>query len=432
MNSRIVLFLITSAISLSKFDSFGQKLTKHELAIVKSVEKNHDDAVKFLESTININSGTYNTEGVKKVGAVYQKMLDDMRFTTSWVDMPGSMRRGGHLVAEIKGTKGKRILLNSHMDTVFDLNSPFQKWTVKDSIASGPGTNDTKGGIMIMLYALRALYETGQLKDRQIVVIIHGDEENAGSPIEISRKDLVDAAKRSDVALCFETGKEFNSASVARRAGSGWTLKVTAKQSHSGQIFSEKAGPGAIYETARILNRFQQELKEKYLTFSPGIMVAGVEADLDSTGLRGTAFGKSNIVATTSVVKGDLRYISVEQLNRAREKMRTIVKEGFPHTEAEILFTGGSQDAMPPTEGNIRLLGILSKASQDLGQGPVTAFDPALRGGGDMTQIAKYLDIVDGLGAIGGNSHSPEEYINLNYVEGITKRTAVFIHRLSN
>lgn len=432
MNSRIVLFLITSAISLSKFDSFGQKLTKPELAIVKSVEKNHDDAVKFLESTININSGTYNTEGVKKVGAVYQKMLDDMGFTTSWVDMPASMRRGGHLVAEIKGTKGKRILLNSHMDTVFDLNSPFQKWTVKDSIASGPGTNDTKGGIMIMLYALRALYETGQLKDRQIVVIIHGDEESAGSPIEISRKDLVDAAKRSDVALCFETGKEFNSASVARRAGSGWTLKVTAKQSHSGQIFSEKAGPGAIYETARILNRFQQELKEKYLTFSPGIMVAGVEADLDSTGLRGTAFGKSNIVATTSVVKGDLRYISVEQLNRAREKMRTIVKEGFPHTEAEILFTGGSQDAMPPTEGNIRLLGILSKASQDLGQGPVTAFDPALRGGGDMTQIAKYLDIVDGLGAIGGNSHSPEEYINLNYVEGITKRTAVFIHRLSN
>ena len=432
MNSRIVLFLITSAISLSKFDSFGQKLTKHELAIVKSVEKNHDDAVKFLESTININSGTYNTEGVKKVGAVYQKMLDDMGFTTSWVDMPASMRRGGHMVAEIKGTKGKRILLNSHMDTVFDLNSPFQKWTVKDSIASGPGTNDTKGGIMIMLYALRALYETGQLTDRQIVVIIHGDEESAGSPIEVSRKDLVDAAKRSDVALCFETGKEFNSASVARRAGSGWTLKVTAKQSHSGQIFSEKAGPGAIYETARILNRFQQELKEKYLTFSPGIMVAGVEADLDSTGLRGTAFGKSNIVATTSVVKGDLRYISVEQLNRAREKMRTIVKEGFPHTEAEILFTGGSQDAMPPTEGNIRLLGILSKASQDLGQGPVTAFDPALRGGGDMTQIAKYLDIVDGLGAIGGNSHSPEEYINLNYVEGITKRTAVFIHRLSN
>jgi glutamate carboxypeptidase len=432
MNSRIVLFLITSAISLSKFDSFGQKLTKPELAIVKSVEKNHAVAVKFLESTININSGTYNTEGVKKVGAVYQKMLDDMGFTTSWVDMPASMRRGGHLVAEIKGTKGKRILLNSHMDTVFDLNSPFQKWTVKDSIASGPGTNDTKGGIMIMLYALRALYETGQLKDRQIVVIIHGDEESAGSPIEISRKDLVDAAKRSDVALCFETGKEFNSASVARRAGSGWTLKVTAKQSHSGQIFSEKAGPGAIYETARILNRFQQELKEKYLTFSPGIMVAGVEADLDSTGLRGTAFGKSNIVATTSVVKGDLRYISVEQLNRAREKMRTIVKEGFPHTEAEILFTGGSQDAMPPTEGNIRLLGILSKASQDLGQGPVTAFDPALRGGGDMTQIAKYLDIVDGLGAIGGNSHSPEEYINLNYVKGITKRTAVFIHRLSN
>lgn len=432
MNYKNIFVLIAFAAVLPKINANAQKLTKQETAIVKIVEKDHADALKFLETTININSGTYNTEGVKKVGAIYKEMLEDMGFTTKWVDMPASMKRGGHLVAEIKGTKGKKILLNSHMDTVFDLNSPFQKYSVKDSIASGPGTNDTKGGIMVMLYALKALQETGQLKDRQIVVVIHGDEENAGSPIEISRKDLVEVAQRSDVALCFETGKEFNSASVARRAGSGWTLKVTAKQSHSGQIFSENVGPGAIYETARILNRFKEELQEKYLTFSPGIMVAGVEAELDSMGLRGTAFGKSNIVATTSVVKGDLRYISLEQLNRAREKMLKIVKESFPLTHSEIVFTGGSEDAMPPTEGNNKLLGILSKASQDLGQGEVTAFDPAMRGGGDMTQIAKYLDVIDGLGAIGGNTHSPDEFINLNYVDGIIKRTAVFIHRLSN
>ncbi|GLU56041.1 M20/M25/M40 family metallo-hydrolase [Dyadobacter frigoris] len=429
MNSKIVFLLIASALGLPEISS-AQKLTRQEIAIVKNVEKNHEDAVKFLEKTVNINSGTNNTEGVKTVGAIYRKMLDDMGFTTTWVEMPASMKRGGHLVAEIKGTKGKKLLLNSHMDTVFDLNSPFQKWSVKDSIASGPGANDTKGGIMIMLYALKAMHETGQLKDRQIVIVIHGDEESAGSPIEISRKDLVDAARRSDYALCFESGKEFNSASIARRGGSGWTLKVTAKQSHSGQIFSEKAGPGAIYETARILSRFKEELQEKFLTFSPGIMVAGAEANIDSTGLRGTAFGKSNIVATTSIVKGDLRYISIEQMEKARTKMLAIVKEGFPHTEAQITFSGGS-GAMPPTPGNEKLLGILSQASQDLGQGKVTAFDPALRGGGDMTQIAQYIDVVDGLGTVGGNAHAPDEYVNLNYIEGIIKRMAVFMHRLS-
>ena len=430
MNSKIVLLLIIYTAGFLENISFGQKLTKQETAILKNVEKNHAEAVKFLETTVNINSGTNNTEGVKKVGTIYRKMLEEMGFSTTWVDMPASMNRGGHLVAEVKGNKGKKLLLNSHMDTVFDLKSPFQKWSVKDSIASGPGANDTKGGIMIMLYALKALHETGQLKGRQIVIVIHGDEESAGSPIEISRKDLVDAAKRSDYALCFESGKEFNSASIARRGGSGWTLKVTARQSHSGQIFSEKAGPGAIYETARILSRFKEELQEKYLTFSPGIMVAGAEADLDSTGLRGTAFGKSNIVATTSIVKGDLRYISIGQMEKARAKMQAIVNEGFMHTEAEITFTGGS-GAMPPTPGNEKLLNILSQVSQDLGQGKVTAFDPALRGGGDMTQIAQYIDVVDGLGTVGGNAHAPDEYINLNYVEGIIKRMAVFMHRLS-
>lgn len=423
----LILAVLLNAIAQS---AYGQKLSKAEMAILQSVEKNKEEAVKFLEKTVNMNSGTHNIEGVKAVGAVYRKMLDDMGFSTTWVDMPESMKRGGHLVAEIKGTKGKKLLLNSHMDTVFDLNSPFQEWTVTDSIASGPGANDAKGGIMVMLYALKALHETGQLKDRQILIIIHGDEESSGSPIAISRKDLVEGAKRSDAALCFESGKEFNSASIARRGGSGWTLKVTAKQAHSGQIFSEKAGPGAIYETARILSRFENELKEKYLTFSPGIMVAGAEAALDSTVLRGSVFGKSNIVATASIVKGDLRYISKDQLERARTKMRAIVEDGFPHTEAEITFTGGS-DGMPPTEGNKRLLEVLSKTSQRLGQGEVTAFDPALRGGGDMTHIASYLDVIDGLGMVGGNAHSPDEYINLNYVEGIVKRMAVFMHRLS-
>ena len=392
-----IVFLI---ISFSAVGGYAQSISKEEKLIVKSIEKNYPEAVRFFEKTININSGTYNLNGVRQVGSVYKKFLDELGFTTTWVSMPAAMHRGGHLVAELKGGKGKKLLLNSHMDTVFEKNSPFQTWKVKnDSIVNGPGVNDTKGGIMIMLYALKALHETGQLKDRQIIVVIHGDEESSGSPLEISRKDLLEAAKRSDVALCFESGKEFNSVSTARRGGSGWTLTVRANPSHSGQIFSEKSGPGAIYETARILHQFQNELPEKNLTFSPGIMLAGNEATIDSSGLSGKAFGKSNLIAGLSIVKGDLRFISNEQRDRARAKMKAIVAKGYPHTQAEISFTGES-DGMPATEGNVRLLGILSQASKDLGQGEVTAFDPALRGGGDMTYIAKYLDVLDGLGAV--------------------------------
>jgi glutamate carboxypeptidase len=189
--------------------SFAQ-LTKAELQILKNVEKNYEESVTFLEKTVNINSGTYNVEGVKKVGLIYKDFLDQLGFTTKWVGLPAQMKRAGHLIGEVKGKKGKRLLLIGHIDTVFEPESSFQVWNRKDSLAWGPGVNDMKGGNMVMLYALKAMKEVGMLQDRQVIVILHGDEEAAGRPLDISRKDIIEAAQRSDVALCFETGTGFN------------------------------------------------------------------------------------------------------------------------------------------------------------------------------------------------------------------------------
>ena len=111
--------------------------------------------------------------------------------------------------------------------------------------------------------------------------------------------------------------------------------------------------------------------------------------------------------------------------------MREIVADHLPLTEASITFEDG-YPAMPPTEGNRQLLSILDRVSQDLEQGAVEAYDPGKRGAGDISFIAEYLDCLDGLGAIGGNSHAPEEFINLNSLENIIKRASIFIHRLSS
>ena len=429
MNNKTTAFSIILLVIFS-LSLYSQKVSKEEDQLLKLVEKNHKDAVRFLEETVNINSGTFNVEGVKKVGVPYRKMLDDMGFTTRWVDMPGSMKRGGHLVGEIKGKKGKRLLLIGHMDTVFEPDDPFQKWQAKDSIAIGPGAVDMKGGNMIMFYALKALQEAGQLKDRQIIVILHGDEENSGRPGEISRRDITEAAKRSDIALAFEFGTGYHYATIARRGGGGWTLTVTGKQAHSQGIFSESTGAGAIYETARILTGFYKELQEQNLTFSPGIIVGGTEVTMDSTGTQGTAFGKSNLVANTTIVKGDLRFLTEEQRDKARAKMKAIVAQSLPHTHAEIVFSG-SGSSMPPTPGNMALLKTLSIVSVDLGQGEVLPFDPGKRGGGDISGVAQYLDCLDGLGANGGNTHAPGEYVDLRTLQDITKRAAVFIYRLT-
>jgi glutamate carboxypeptidase len=341
------------------------------------------------------------------------------------------MKRAGHLIGEIRGKKGKRLLLIGHIDTVFEPDSPFQQWTRKDSLASGPGSNDMKGGNMVMLYALKALHDAGLLKDRQIIVVLHGDEEAAGRPIDISRKDIIDAAKRSDIALSFETGTGFNYATVARRGSSGFKLTVKGRQAHSSGIFTEGTGAGAIYEAARILNRFYTELQEQYLTYNPGIFMGGTLINVDTTGTEGQVSGKTNIVSNTVVVNGDLRFISEEQKAKARNRMLAIVADNLPGTSAEITFSDG-YPSMPPTDGNMEVLKKLSQVSVDLGQGEVKPWDPGKRGAGDISFVAEYLHCLDGLGAMGGGAHAPQEFINLNSLTDIEKRVAILIHRLTS
>lgn len=424
---------LLAAIALLSTQAFAQssQLSKAELQILRNVEKNYEESVAFLEKTVNINSGTYNVDGVKKVGLIYKEFLDQLGFTTKWVDMPAEMKRAGHLIGEIKGKKGKRLLLIGHIDTVFEPESNFLSWTRKDTLAWGPGVNDMKGGNMVLLYALKAMKDAGMLQDRQVIVILHGDEESAGRPIDISRKDIIEAAQRSDIALCFETGTGFNYATIARRGSSNWHLEVTGKQGHSSGIFTPNAGAGAVYEASRVLNRFYSDLQEQYLTYNPGIILGGTQLTTDTTGTEGSVSGKTNIIANTTVVNGDLRFISEEQKQRTREKMKAIVGESLPGTRSVITFSDG-YPSMPPTDGNMEVLNRLSKVNVDLGLGEVKPYDPGRRGAGDISFVAQYLDCLDGLGAMGGNAHAPGEFINLKSLQNIEKRVALLCYRITN
>ena len=424
--------ILTIGLLLISNLTFPQKLTRTEKKIISSIEKNNIEAIEFLKEVVNINSGTMNHDGVKQVGMVFKNAYDNIKFKTSWIDMT-EVNRSGHLFAETNGNKGKKILLIGHLDTVFEADSPFQQFEqVNDSTAKAPGGNDMKGGDVIMLYALKALAQNGLLNDAQIIVAYTGDEESTGKPLSVSRKDLIDAAKRSDIALGFETSTGFNYATVARRGASGWKVEVTGKRAHSSGIFSENTGAGAIFEMSRILNEFYNDVKgEDYLTFNPGVLFGGTNVTLDEAYSKGTAFGKDNVVAQTAVVEGGLRFISEEQKERARSKMRTIVNNNLPQTSAEISFTD-SYPAMSPTEGNNNLLTVLNQVSLDLNQGAVIAYDPGKRGAADTSFVAEYVDCLDGLGTMGSGAHTPSETVNLKTFEELTKRTAILIYRLIN
>ena len=408
------------------------KLSRIEKKILNQVHLNNEEAITFLEKVVNINSGTLNIKGVRKVGNVFQDAFDHINFKTRWVEMPEEMNRAGHLFAKINGSKGKKLLLIGHLDTVFEENSPFQTFERKDSIAFAPGGNDMKGGNVVMLYALKALDELNLLKDAYITVAMTGDEESTGKPISMSRMDLIQAAKMSDIALGFENSTGYNNATIARRGASGWSITTQGERAHSSGIFGESVGAGAIFEMGRILNSFYEEVRgEELLTFNPGNLIGGTFINYDNKKSEGFVFGKTNVVAQVAKVNGGLRFISENQKERAREKMRSIVNESLPNTSATITFTD-SYPAMGPTQGNIKLLKQLSDVSLSLEQGEVVSYDPGKRGAADVSFVADYVDALDGLGTMGENAHTPQETVNLKTMESLTVRTAIFIYRLIN
>ncbi|MDP6561111.1 MAG: M20/M25/M40 family metallo-hydrolase, partial [Candidatus Binatia bacterium] len=338
-------------LALSTFLLLGaaSPISPVEQRVMDHVDAHTEEAIRLLETTVNINSGTMNLEGVQEVGRVFESEFSALGFETSWVPMD-TVERAGHLVAERKGSRGKKILLIGHIDTVFETDSPFQRFERMGSMAAGPGVEDMKGGIVVIIYALKALDSVGALEDTTIRVVLTGDEEDTGDPLDISRGPLLEAAQASDVALGFEGGVGgTGTATVARRGFTGWELEVKGKAGHSSLIFKEDFGSGAIYEVSRILNAFHEELRgDQYLTFSPGIILGGTTSEYDVVQSRGTAFGKTNVIPETVVVAGDLRFISERQRESAKDRMRTIVARNLPLTSAAISFQD-SYPAMAPT-----------------------------------------------------------------------------------
>ncbi|MCG2585049.1 M20/M25/M40 family metallo-hydrolase [Massilia sp. TS11] len=412
--------------------AFAADLSPTEQAIVAAVKANNAQGLALLEKSVNINSGTMNHAGVRAVGALFRQEFDALGFQTRWSEMPAAMQRAGHLIAEREGKQGKRLLLIGHLDTVFEKDSPVQLWERHGDRVRGQGVSDMKGGDVIIIQALKALKQAGALDNTTIRVVFTGDEEDAGSPKEIARKDLIDAARRSDLALAFEgtsrnaDGKD--TATIGRRSSSSWVLEVKGKQGHSSAIF--RGGYGAIYEAARILDAFRREVPEPDLTFSPGLILGGTEVTEQPELAKGSAFGKTNVIPNSVVVHGDMRYLDYAQRDRARAKMSAIAAQNLAGTSATIRFHD-SYPPMSPTEGNRKLLAQYSQASIDAGLGEIVAVPPGLRGAGDVAFVAPLIDSLDGMGAAGNGAHSPNEDLDIPSIERSTIRTALMIYRLT-
>ncbi|GAC13066.1 M20/M25/M40 family metallo-hydrolase [Aliiglaciecola lipolytica] len=412
--------------------SANQSNAQVESEIVALLNEQLPEAQELLKRSVNINSGTMNFAGVKSVGQLFQKELDEIGFTTHWQG-GAEFDRAGHLIASY-GNKGPKILMIGHLDTVFAKDDSFQEYqTLADNKVAGPGITDMKGGDVIIIEVMRALKNLGILDDVSIKIVMTGDEERSGKPLSASKKAIIDAAKWADIALGFEDGdSDIKTAVVARRGSIDWQLDVTGRAAHSSQIFSENVGYGAIFEAARILDAFRQELAHLgNLTFNPGIILGGTDTTFDQQTANGTAFGKNNVVAKHVIVKGGIRALTPQELDTAKSTMQKIVKQNLLHTNATLTI-GNGYPPMAPTEKNYQLLSWYSDVSESLGYGKVVAVNPRNAGAADISFAADHVEMaLDGLGLMGAGGHTKDEQADMTSFAKNMHKAAILIYRLA-
>ena len=427
---KIPLFLAATALLAAPLHA---KLTPPEARMAATVDAEYERSVALLQKLVDQNSGSMNLAGVEAVGKMVRAELEPLGFTVAWKPMT-AIKRAGHLIATRPGKAGaRRLLLIGHLDTVFEQDSPFQKFVRTGDKAEGPGAGDDKGGMVVMIAALRAMRAAGTLDAANIEIVLTGDEEDSGDPIALGRADLIAAGKRADVALDFEglfveNGQDMGS--IARRSSNSWTLTTSGKTGHSSLIFNDTYGDGAINELTRILAAFRTELPEPNLTFNTGIVAGGASAVLDADGVRATATGKSNVIPSIAIARGDFRTLSEAQTARVKTRMSAIVARHAPGTGAELTFEPGGYPAMAPTPGNRALLDRLNGVNKDLGLAAMPPLDPLRRGAGDISFVANDVDGLIGLGPASSGDHAPGETVDLASMRRQAKRAAILMTRL--
>ncbi len=437
MQNRLASAFLAASLLLPASALAAPAHTTPEKRMVAAVEANEPRDLALLEKLVNQNSGSRNLAGVKAVADMLRPEFEALGFTVKWLPMEQT-GRAGHLVATHSGKPGtKRLLLIGHLDTVFEADSPFQKFTRNGAFATGPGVADDKGGVVAMLAALRAMAAAGTLRNANVVAYLTGDEEDAGDPQSAARADLIAEGKKADIALDFEglardvgpDGKLIDMGSIARRSAYSWTIEVTAKSGHSSGVFGAD-GDGAIYALSRMLAAIRAEVPEPNLTLNVGMIAGGAEAALAADQAHASATGKTNIIPAKAIARGDLRTLSPEQNTRAQEKMAAIVARAFPGATARITFEDG-YPPMAPTDANRALLARLNDVNAALGLPAMPPLDPLKRGAGDISFVAADVPGLVGLGPASRGDHTPNETVDLSSLNLQAKRAALLMSRLA-
>lgn len=376
-----------------------------------AIDAAQPDYRRDLERLVNIDCGSYTPAGVDEVGRFVAAFLADLGATVETLpDRDG--RLGATVIGRFEGSRptaatpggpSSRLLLIGHMDTVFDPGTAAERpFAIHGDRATGPGTSDMKGGLLAGLYALRAIRDSGiALPFGQLVYVANPDEE-IGSPS--STPHIRELAATADACLVLESARANGDVVSSRKGILDARLTVHGRAAHAG-VEPEK-GRSAILEAARLV-RDLHALNGRW----PGVTV---NVGVISGGTR------PNVVAERCTLEVDVRATTGDHLDAAIAAVKALAASPEIPDVTVDFEAMATWRPMEKLAGAARLVEHARAIAAELG---FDLADSATGGASDAnTTSGLGVPSLDGLGPIGGDDHSPSEWVSL---ESVPQRTAL-------
>ncbi len=398
-----------------------QQFDPIERALLEAVET--EPMLAQVQTWSAINTGTGNLPGLAEQAA---------RLADVFAELPGvvtlerpapvtamgadggerELAHGAHLVLRVRPLAERRYLLTGHMDTVFPADHPFQQQTWLDNqTLNGPGVADMKGGIAVILAALRAFETSPCAAGVGYDVLINSDEETGS----LSSAPLIrELAGGKAAALTYEPSALPDGTLAGARAGSGnYSLVVRGRSAHAGR--NPQDGRNAVLAAAALalgLKRFERA----------GLSVNPARIDGGSA---------NNVVPDLAVLRFNIRPRAVDLAEQFEREINVLIAEIEQQHEVSIQRHGGISRPPKPLDARAeKLFGIVEQCSAELGQ-PITR--QASGGVCDGNNIAACgVPVVDTMGVRGGAIHSPQEFLIVPSLAERARLSALVLHRLAS
>lgn len=339
------------------------------------------------QDLVNQDSPASYREGVDLVAKRVFKELEEAGASTRWDE------EGKALIAEIPGDSRAPVLLLGHMDTVFPVGEAARRpFTVEGSRVTGPGALDMKGGVAVMLSALKALHSAG-FSGRPLKVILVSDEEIAHNG---SKATVMLQREARGCAACFncETGYEDNSLVIGRKGGVVFKAAVHGIAAHAGN--NPRQGRSVIWEMAKKIDDIQNMTDwDKGITFNVGTIKGGTV---------------SNAIPDYCEVEGDIRFQDPDISPLVKEELLKVLNHTYIEgTKTELLLYHEGMLPMKMTEENRKLFEFVKKTGEENG---IPVSEGKLVGGGSDSGYVVYAGVptVCAIGVKGRFNHTRDEY----------------------